>query len=79
MPDDREWLQKVLQKAGKFDVVIGDNEWVNNIFENAGYKVLRIGHHKRELYEGKKIRGLMKDKKKWQDRIPSYITDLIEK
>ncbi len=77
--DDAAWLQHVLEKAGKFYVVIGDNEWVNAIFEKAGYKVIRIGHYKRDLYEGEKIRGLIKDKKKWQDRVPAYIIDLIEK
>lgn len=79
IPDDNAWLKDVLGKAGKFDVVVGDNEWVNNIFEKAGYTVLRIGHFKRNLYEGEKIRELFDRDAGWKDRIPSYIHDIIKK
>lgn len=77
--DDAVWLQSVLEKAGKFDVVIGDNEWVNNIFEKAGYKVIRIGYFKRDLYEGKKIRNLLAKHTSWEQLSPSYIVDMITK
>lgn len=77
--DDAAWLQHILQKAGRFDVVIGDNEWVNNIFENAEYKVMRIGYFKRDLYEGKKIRQLLTTHAFWKKLSPPYIIDMIPK
>lgn len=78
-PDDDVWLAKLLKKIGKVDVVIGDNEWVNGIFENAKTPVIRIGFLDRKRLEGKVIRKLMADHKKWKDRILPYILPLLEK
>lgn len=80
VPDDDKWLLMVLEKIGnnKF-VIIGDNEWVNKIFEKAGYKVWRTGYFDRERLQGIKIRELMKNKKKWQDTVPEYLIELIDK
>ncbi len=76
-PDDEIWLSKLKESVGKFDVSIGDNEWVNGIFESAKIPVIRIGHFKREELEGTAIRKLIKDKKKWEDRVPSYLVSRI--
>jgi nicotinamide-nucleotide adenylyltransferase len=72
-PDDDFWLKKVLQKTGKPDIIIGNNEWVNGIFKRAGFAVLRPGFYKRCLYEGVKIRKLISEGKKWKDRVPKYL------
>lgn len=72
-PDDNVWLKETLKRAGKFDVVIGNNYWVKGIFENAGIPVITVKHYKRGLYEGYKIRELIRNKKKWQDRVPILI------
>lgn len=79
VPDDDKWLRIALKKIGneKF-VVVGDNEWVNGIFENAGYKVWRTGYFKRENYEGVKIRQLINEGNLWSDRIPEYLISLIK-
>jgi nicotinamide-nucleotide adenylyltransferase len=74
-PDDDVWLEKLLKKTGKFDASIGDNEWVNGIFEKAGIPVVRVGHLKRSILEGTKIRGLMKNKKPWEKRVPKYLVE----
>ena len=55
-PDDDEWLAQAIQKAGSFDVVIGNNNWVNDLFKQAGYPILEIPLLKREVFEGKAIR-----------------------
>lgn len=78
-PDDDVWLANALKKAGSIDVVIGNNAWVNTIFENAGYKIKRVRHYKREMYEGKKIRKLMKRHEQWEDLVPEYLVDNIKK
>ena len=79
VPDDRDWLDLLLKKTGKVDVEIGDNEWTNGIFENAQIPVVRIGHYKREILEGVKIRNNMKNKLDWKDRVPEYLVKYIEK
>ena len=76
--NDKLWLDHTLENVDKFDVVIGNNEWTNGIFERAGYKVLRLGFYKRYLYEGVKIRNLIKSDKPWEDRVPEYIVKLIK-
>jgi len=63
--------------SGKIDVVIGNNEWTNGIFERAGYPVLRLGFYKRYLYEGVRIRRLIKIGKRWENRVPDYIVTLL--
>lgn len=80
VPDDNKWLEVALQKIKTENfTVIGDNEWVNGIFEKAGYKVWRAGYFNRARLQGVKIRELMKNKKKWQDTVPEYLIELIDK
>lgn len=74
--NDEKWFKNSLKQAGKFDIVVGNNEWVNGIFESRGYPILRVGFYKRFIYEGERIRKLMKEGNKWQDRIPKYLIKL---
>ena len=62
-PNDDVWLAELLKKAGKIEVVFGNNEWPNSIFEKAGFKVIRVPLYKRNVYEGTKIRAKLKLKK----------------
>lgn len=78
IPSDDLWLQKTIEQSGPFDVVIGNNDWVNGIFRNAGYRILEIAHYKRFLYEGYKIRRLMRMGKNWQHRVPKYIVPFLQ-
>ncbi len=76
--DDELWFKNTLEKSGKIDIAIGNNEWPNHIFETRGYPVWRVGFFKKYLYEGQKIRTLIRQKKKWFDRVPSYLVSSIE-
>lgn len=78
VPDDDKWFGIAFKKIGRKDfVVVGDNEWVNRIFENAGCKVWRTGYFERDRYEGARIRKLYKTHKNWADRVPKYVVELI--
>ena len=59
-PSDSIWLKQLLAKTGEVEVVIGNNERVKEIFENADYQVQEIPYFKRHIYEGKKIREKMR-------------------
>jgi len=76
--NDKLWLKHCLEVAGKIDVVIGNNEWTNGIFERAGYPVLRVGFYKRDLYEGVKIRKQIAQGRDWKDKVPSYLVEFIQ-
>ena len=75
--NDKLWLAHSREVAGKIDVVIGNNEWTNRIFEKAGYPILRLGFYRRDLYEGVKIRKLIKSGKSWENRVPEHIVALL--
>jgi nicotinamide-nucleotide adenylyltransferase len=63
-PSDSIWLKQLLEKTGAIDVVIGNNERVKEIFENAGYQVQDVPYFKRDIYEGKKLREQLRKEKK---------------
>jgi nicotinamide-nucleotide adenylyltransferase len=75
--DDKKWLENVKKQIGDFDVVLGNNDWTNNILEKAGYKVIKVDYLKRGVYEGWRIRKLIREGKKWQDRVPKYIVSWL--
>jgi nicotinamide-nucleotide adenylyltransferase len=62
IPSDDVWLQDVLSRVQKFDVVISNNDWVTGIFRDAGYPIIELPFYKRHIYEGKKIRAEMRKK-----------------
>lgn len=77
--DDKKWLNNIKKKVGRFDLVISNNEWTYSIMENAGHRTKKISYYKRNLYEGWRIRKLIKERKKWQDRIPEYLRNFFAK
>lgn len=76
-PDDDIWLDLLLKNTGKFDVLIGNNDWVNGILKKAGYKVITIPYFQRDLYQGIHIRKLYKERGEWENRIPEYLKDSV--
>lgn len=74
---DALWLENLQKNIRNIDVVIGNNDWVNGIFEKIHTPILRVPYYKRYLFEGQKIRQLMQEGKKWEDRVPEYLADLM--
>ena len=75
--NDKKWLENLEKQVGKFDLTLGNNDWTNNILKKAGYKVLKVDYYKRPLYEGWRIRKLIKEGKKWENRVPAYIVSWL--
>lgn len=75
--NDEKWLNNVKQKIGKFDCVVGNNQWVNRIMKRGGYGVVRVPYYKRYLYEGEKIRELLVSGGSWERRVPQYLVSFI--
>src|SRR3989339_461074 len=71
--DDEKWLKNVEEQVGKFNIAVSNNDWTNKIMEQSGYTVKRFPYYKRELYEGWRIRRLVRQGKNWQERIPDYL------
>ncbi len=77
--NDELWLAGILDKIRKIDAVFSNNSWVRRIFEHAGYRVESTGRYKRGVYEGKQIRRLMSEGKKWERCVPAEVVRYIEK
>jgi pantetheine-phosphate adenylyltransferase len=75
--DDKKWLNNLRMQVGNFDVALGNNDWTNNILEKAGYKVIKVNHYKRNMYEGWRIRKLFRKGLDFKDRVPKYIYPYI--
>ncbi|KKQ24103.1 MAG: hypothetical protein US40_C0011G0018 [Candidatus Roizmanbacteria bacterium GW2011_GWC2_37_13] len=76
--DDEKWLKNVEEQVGKFNIAVSNNDWTNKIMEQSGYTVKRFPYYKRELYEGWRIRRLVRQGKNWQERIPDYLISNFE-
>ena len=76
--DDEKWLGSIKSQATPFDVVISHNDWVTRIFREAKIPVIEVPFYKRDLYEGIKIRDLMKSGKAWKDRVPECIFEVLK-
>ncbi|MEK7109764.1 MAG: pantetheine-phosphate adenylyltransferase [Patescibacteria group bacterium] len=75
--DDKKWLSNLKKQVGKFDLALGNNDWTNNILAKAGYKVITVDYYNRKKFEGWRIRKLIKEGKKWQNRVPEYIVSWL--
>lgn len=62
-PDDTFWLQETLRRTGRVEAVVGNNAWVNSIFENAGLelKAFTIPRLQRNKNRGTTIRQLARE------------------
>lgn len=78
-PSDDIWLKLLLKNTGKFDVGIGNNDWTNGILKKAGYKVLEVPYLKRIEYQGVIIRKLFEEGKSWEEKVPAYLIEFLEK
>lgn len=77
-PDDDVWFKRLKPRIPGVEIIVGDNEWVNGIFERHGIPALRIGYYRRHILEGTKIRDLLKEKKSIARRVPQYISSYLK-
>ena len=60
LPDDIEWVEAAMRLTGPVDIVLGNNDWVNDQYKIKGIPTLHIPFYKRHIYEGKRIREIMR-------------------
>lgn len=78
-PSDKKWLSEIKKRAGKFDVVVSNNEWTLKVMKEAGYEVVESGLYNREELEGLKIREMMREgDENWKSRVPKEILGQID-
>jgi nicotinamide-nucleotide adenylyltransferase len=75
---DEVWLKETIERAGKFDVVVSNNDWVTELMKGAGYAIYETGLLNRDELEGVKIRELMrKGDRSWESRVPICVAEII--
>lgn len=86
LPDttDQEWVdnvKKMVVGAGYQPgetLVIGNNDWVNDLLEPEGFVIYEPGFYNREELEGVKIREMMKTGDNgWKSRVPEEVARQI--
>ena len=78
-PSDKAWLADLIRRAGYFDVVVSNNDWVLSIFKESGYPVYESGLHNRDELEGVKVRALMRaGDEGWRKRVSSGVVELFD-
>ncbi len=83
-PSDEEWVKNVefsifnFQFSKKDVVVLGNNEWVNELLEKAGFAVHRSGFYNRDELEGVQIRKMIREgSKEWKRRVPGKVIKIV--
>jgi len=76
-PSNEQWVRELEQAAGKFEIAVGNNDWTNQVLNDAGYDALTVPDLERDLYQGTVIRDLAKESREWQDRVPEYLVEQI--
>lgn len=88
LPDttDAQWVINVKREIEKMGyspaetLVIGNNDWVNDLLSEAMFPVYEPGLFNRIEWEGVKIRKMIQmSDQSWQGRIPSYLVAEITK
>lgn len=74
---DEAWVREIVEQAGEFEVVIGNNDWTNRVLSEAGYQVMTIPDLRRDVYEGTQVRQLARQGEAWEDRVPEYLVDQV--
>ncbi|MCW1296631.1 MAG: nicotinamide-nucleotide adenylyltransferase [Candidatus Parvarchaeota archaeon] len=75
--DDNKWVETVIKKSQKFDVVYSNNTYVREILKNRGYKIRKS--KSRFKINGTNIRRMMINNKNWQRFVPKEVIEVIKK
>ena len=62
----------------EFDQIYSGNPIVQRLFDEAGYKVVKLQMFNREVWEGSAIRLAMREGGDWESAVPNQIVDIIQ-
>ena len=62
----------------EFDQIYSGNPIVQRLFDEAGYKVVKLEMFNREVWEGSAIRLAMREGGDWESAVPNQIVDIIQ-
>ncbi len=62
-----------------FDQIYSGNPIVQRLFDEAGYKVVKLQMFNREVWEGSAIRLAMREGGDWEAAVPNQIVEIIQR
>ena len=62
-----------------FDQIYSGNPIVQRLFDEAGYKVVKLQMFNREVWEGSAIRLAMREGDDWESAVPNQIVEIIQR
>ena len=62
-----------------FDQIYSGNPIVQRLFDEAGYKVVKLQMFNREVWEGSAIRLAMREGGDWESAVPNQIAEIIRR
>ncbi len=78
--DHSRWVSHICAYIPSFDCVYSNNQLVNTLFLDNGFKVKEMGFFNRDRYEGKKIReAIATGKSEWKKYVPKSVVFFVEK
>ena len=63
----------------EFDQIYSGNPIVQRLFDEAGYKVVKLQMFNREVWEGSAIRLAMREGGDWESAVPNQIVEIIQR
>jgi nicotinamide-nucleotide adenylyltransferase len=75
--DPAHWVDHVCAIINDFDVVISNNSFTSQLFQEKGYEIKKTGLYKRDSYSGKEIRQRMISGRRWDDLVPPSVATYL--
>jgi len=72
------WVSLVRAYAPSFHVVFSNEPLTRRLFEEAGFTVLKVPFHRRELYSATEVRRRMLAGESWRELVLGSVADYIE-
>ncbi|MCR4263974.1 MAG: nicotinamide-nucleotide adenylyltransferase [Candidatus Roizmanbacteria bacterium] len=76
-PDNLLWTHRLIDCLPAFQVVCGNNELNNSLFQHLGYETERLPFRHRSTWQGSVIRQRIREHKSWNPSVPSYLVSLL--
>jgi nicotinamide-nucleotide adenylyltransferase len=77
--DPPNWVNHVTNLTPNFDVVITNNAFTKQLFQEQGYTVKPTPLINREQFSGRNIRKKIKNQKPWKSLVPLEVYNYIKK
>jgi nicotinamide-nucleotide adenylyltransferase len=72
-----KWVDHVVSIVTDFDIVISNNSFTGELFEEKGFKVKITPLYNKKNYSGKVIRKRIINKESWKNLVPEEVFNII--